>query len=124
MTCDLCGATTFDTKDMHIFEAGQILVLSFKRFLDGRKNEANVLTPEFLEPREVVSESQVQSYRGLRYRLYAAIIHYGSLQGGHYIAVCYNYKSRKWVKYNDSNTSESSQRFDQIDFSQAMTLFY
>ena len=43
---------------MEILEAGQILVLSFKRFLNGRKNEADIKVPETLEPREVVCESQ------------------------------------------------------------------
>lgn len=59
MTCDLCQATTFDTKNMEIFEVGQILVLSFKRFLNGRKNDADVKAPEFLEPWEVISEPQL-----------------------------------------------------------------
>ena len=59
MTCDLCQATTFDTKNMEIFEVGQILVLSFKRFLNGRKNDADVKVHEFLEPDKTVSKSQL-----------------------------------------------------------------
>ena len=102
MTCDLCQATTFDTKNMEIFEVGQILVLSFKRFLNGRKNEAIVKVPEFLEPSKIVSGPQLQSYEGMKYKLYGAIIHYGSLSGGHYIALCYNSKNKMWMQYNDS----------------------
>jgi hypothetical protein len=44
---------------MEIFEVGQILVLSFKRFLNGRKNDADVKAPEFLEPWEVISGPQL-----------------------------------------------------------------
>ena len=36
------------------------------------------------------------------YNLYGVIEHYGTLNGGHYTAICKN--NGKWTKYDDSKT--------------------
>jgi ubiquitin C-terminal hydrolase len=36
------------------------------------------------------------------YKLYGACLHFGGLDGGHYTAICLNYKTNKWVDFNDS----------------------
>ena len=39
------------------------------------------------------------------YKLMGLCIQNGSLNGGHYYAVCKNYLDGKWSEYNDSNVS-------------------
>ena len=40
------------------------------------------------------------------YSLQSFAIHEGSLNGGHYYAICKNYLNNKWYQYNDTNVSE------------------
>ena len=98
----------FDNKTMQIYEANKILAVNFKRFLNNRKNEKIVSAPKYLDLSPFVVETERHKFEGKRYRLYAAIFHSGSLNGGHYYAYCYNYKAEKWMEYNDSSVSEVS----------------
>ena len=93
---------------MQIYEANKIFAVNFKRFLNNRKNETIVSPPKYLDLTPFVVEKERHKFEGKRYRLYAAIIHSGSLNGGHYYAYCYNYKAGKWMEYNDSSVSAVS----------------
>ena len=42
-----------------------------------------------------------KSFKGKEYVLYAALVHRGSLHGGHYKAVCFNHYIEKWIIYDD-----------------------
>ena len=41
----------------------------------------------------------------LHYRLSGICIHSGGLNGGHYYAMCKNYKTNEWKLHNDTSVS-------------------
>ena len=51
----------------------------------------------------------ISKKNSLNYKLMGISIHSGSLNGGHYYAVCKNYLNDKWYEYNDSHVSSVSQ---------------
>lgn len=61
-----------------------------------------------------------QSYKGKIYKLYAAILHSGTLNSGHYTAVCFNQKTKKWIEFNDSRVTE----FTDVSLDNAYAVFY
>ena len=60
---------------------------------------------------------------GKAYRLYAACLHIGTVDWGHYTAVCLDRSTKEWVKYNDSSVSVIGS-FDRVSFNDAYGLFY
>jgi ubiquitin C-terminal hydrolase len=72
---------------------------------------------------DVSSYIQDKSIQGpIYYDLYAVSNHYGSLNGGHYTAFCYNALAGKWYDFNDSAVSSAS--LDEIVSNGAYLLFY
>jgi hypothetical protein len=56
------------------------------------------------------------------YDLFGIVNHYGSLNGGHYIANIKNQKSQEWLKYDDNKVSTILEH--QVRSSAAYVLFY
>jgi len=90
---------------MNIYEANKILIFGIKRFYEGRKNETIVEIPPVLFPKDILLNYEDKMYKGKFYRLYAAILHYGSLTVGHYTSVCLNPSTKKWINFSDSRVS-------------------
>lgn len=42
------------------------------------------------------------------YKLFGAVLHSGSLSGGHYTAICKSSFNGKWYNFNDSHVSSAS----------------
>ena len=105
---------------MEIYKANKVLILGFKRFFQGRKNRRNIQIPDEIFPSDILMPPK--DYQNKYYRLYAAIIHHGGLNGGHYTAVCYNYHEKEWMEYDDSRVYGSSKR--DISGEDVYALFY
>ena len=88
--------------------------------MNGRKDRTVVDIPHTLAANEVLTNHVAPQYQNKKYRLYAAILHFGDLYGGHYTAVCFNHLSNKWVNYSDSQVRD----VDSLDLSDAYVLFY
>ena len=84
---------------------------------------ANVRIPEILDLSEIIINSEDPTARNPVYKLYGIINHIGSLNGGHYTAVCRNPFNNKWYNFNDSRVSQTSINFP-IDSSSAYIVFY
>ena len=56
------------------------------------------------------------------YDLTGIMYHSGTLQYGHYYAVCYNIKHRRWFLYNDDVVKEIKE--NEISIKDAYVLFY
>jgi len=54
--------------------------------------------------------------------LYAVTNHFGSLNFGHYTAVCKNFRNGKWWDYNDSSVTELKE--DEVVSNAAYVLYY
>lgn len=78
--------------------------------------------PIVIEPCDFVIDRKSPQYDGKVYQLYGAIIHSGSLRGGHYVAICYDYNQKKWFEYNDSWVQEVSLETSRLE--DAYGLFY
>ena len=89
-----------------IYQPNKILVIGLRRFHDGQKNDRPVKVPLTLSIEEVVPNGSINEfYKGKKqYVLYGAILHSGSLNGGHYTSICRD-KEGQWRDYNDSHVS-------------------
>ena len=56
------------------------------------------------------------------YDLTGIMYHSGNLQYGHYYAVCYNIKLKKWLLFNDDKVNEMKE--SDISIKDAYVLFY
>ena len=75
-------------------------------------------------PRILNMEAYCINYKSLsmNYELQSICIHNGSLGGGHYYAYCKNNKTKKWMKYNDTNVYDIDQ--DSVFKQKPYCLFY
>lgn len=56
------------------------------------------------------------------YDLYGVVNHFGTMEGGHYIAACKHASKQKWFKYDDHEVTEISNT--DVRSSAAYILFY
>lgn len=56
------------------------------------------------------------------FNLYAVSNHFGSLEGGHYTAVCYSKHMKRWYKYDDQDVTSINEGL--VQSSAAYILFY
>jgi ubiquitin C-terminal hydrolase len=115
MHCENCKRDTRTSKKMEVYEANKILVLCLRRFHEDQKNERSVIVPTVIEPCDFVTDRKSPQYDGKVYQLYGAIIHSGSLRGGHYVAICYDYNQKKWFEYSDSWVREISLKDSRLE---------
>ncbi|XP_076314918.1 ubiquitin carboxyl-terminal hydrolase 8-like [Tachypleus tridentatus] len=120
--CPRCKQKRDAEKKLAICKLPQILIIHLKRFsYEGmwrRKLQNYVdfpLTDFDLKP--YVNMSVTKSYN-----LYGVANHYGTLEGGHYIAHVKTSINEKWYKYDDQEVSEMSPA--DVKTSAAYILFY
>ena len=89
-------------KRFEIVRLPLILIIQFKRFMkDGftQKKQNYVdfeLTNLNLGVYAEVCDGKLNNYRN--YQLYAVCNHFGTMEGGHYIANCYSQVYKRWYK--------------------------
>lgn len=93
------------TKKFSISMFPSHLIVQVKRFnyIDGRLSKKNGR----MEVPDLIDLSKYYSYKDRygMYKLYAGIIHLGSLMFGHYISYCKSETDDFWVKYDDDVTT-------------------
>ncbi|XP_015926203.1 ubiquitin carboxyl-terminal hydrolase 8 isoform X2 [Parasteatoda tepidariorum] len=119
--CPRCKQKKEAEKRLQICRLPEILAIQLKRFsyegLWRRKLQTHVdFDISFEVPYERNGEEHYQ-----KYTLYGIVNHYGTLEGGHYIAFC-NAQTNKWFRYDDHEVSEISS--SDIKTSAAYMLFY
>jgi ubiquitin C-terminal hydrolase len=65
------------------------------------KNNLFVEIPDNLNLIPYCNETIQKEYKKLNYKLIGKINHYGSVNGGHYTADCYDLNKNKWYNFND-----------------------
>ncbi|CAF2516478.1 unnamed protein product [Rotaria sp. Silwood2] len=96
------------------------LIIQLKRFpYDSTKRKIDTLVQYKLEHRNLLSNND-------RYQLSAISMHSGSLAGGHYTTMAYNYRINKWYRFDDSYFEEIDSKKVLIPFiaRQAYILIY
>jgi len=92
-------------KKLQIYKAPNYLIIQLKRFknesnndsFNGEKNTTFVSYPTNLD---ITNYIVGQNKNEVKYNLYGVIEHTGTLNSGHYKAICKN--DDKWISYNDS----------------------
>ena len=107
--CSKCKKHQISKQKLQIYKSPNYLIIQIKRFnikkndtssstFNGEKNNAFVKYPieDFDLSEYIVGPEKDNS----KYDLYGVVQHFGSLNGGHYTAICKN--DNIWVSYNDS----------------------
>ena len=122
--CNNCKTRVMASKQIELFYLPRIMIICLTRFLkEGKfshytKNNSFVEFPiENLNMEKYICGPKTNS----KYDLFAVSQHYGSMGGGHYIAVCKNIDGN-WYKYDDENCSPTSDK--DICTEAAYVLFY
>ena len=107
--CSQCQKHQISKQKLQIYKSPIYLIVQIKRFninkkygcetiFNGEKNNTFVSYPikDFNLSEYIVGPEK----NNIKYDLYGVIQHFGSLNGGHYTAICKN--DNNWVIYNDS----------------------
>ena len=107
--CSKCQKHQIANQKLQIYKAPKYLIVQLKRFnikksYDGNSNFSGEKNNTFVN--YPVKDLDLGKYivgpdkSNSKYDLYGVIQHFGSLNGGHYTAMCKNQEN--WVDYNDS----------------------
>lgn len=123
--CPKCKKPQTSTRTSKLWQPPSVLIIHLKRFSmfngDFEKNTAAVaFEPARFDIRPYLHEAAPQEKP--LYKLYAATLHNGRLNSGHYTAVASHLRSDKWHRYDDE-TVTPCERF-QVNPSLAYILFY
>jgi ubiquitin C-terminal hydrolase len=108
--CSTCGEKTDAKQNTYVWEAPNILIIHIKRFSQTAygtriiRTEKNNTKIDF--PFNDLTLDDVYSpfnKKNDTYSLYGVVHQYGSLNGGHYNASCFNIVSQKWYSFDDSS---------------------
>ena len=110
--CSKCKKHQISKQKLKIYKSPNYLIVQIKRFnikknyggdsssFTGEKNDTFVSYPiEDFNLREYIVGPEKE--KDVKYDLYGVVQHFGSLNGGHYTAICK--KDGNWVVFNDSN---------------------
>ena len=101
--CDQCKNQVRPFKQTRLWKTSDVLFILLKRYNNNQKIDKYLEYPLTLDLQDYnINYSKNKSNK---YTLNSFAIHNGSLNGGHYYAVCKNYLDGKWSEYNDSNVS-------------------
>lgn len=120
--CENCKKKQKAMKKLEIYKTPKILIIQIKRFNRIKKLETKVDFPiKNLDINKyIISEDK---NKNIKYDLFAVANHYGSLNFGHYTAICKNSLNDKWYEFNDSMVSEIKD-ISRIISENAYVLFY
>ena len=104
--CDQCKNYVCPFKQTKLWNTSDILILLIKRYKGDQKINTFIEYPFDLNMEDY--NINFSSDKNNNYSLQSFAIHEGSLNGGHYYAICKNYLNNKWYQYNDTNVSELS----------------
>ena len=106
--CDKCKKKIQPERKLLFWNLSDILIIQFKRFSNnGTKKENYIKYSELLQ----MSDYTINyAENDTVYKLMGLCIQNGSLNGGHYYAICRNELNNKWYKYNDNNVSEINKK--------------
>jgi len=101
--CDKCKQNVCPKKSVVFWELSDVLIICIKQYSDkNKKLDHHIQFPENLNMEKYCLNIHKER---LHYNLSGLCIHSGNLNGGHYYAMCKNYKTGEWNIHNDSNAS-------------------
>ena len=103
--CDNCNQSVCPHKKVTFWDLSSVLIFTVKQFRQGKKINHHIDFPEYLKMGNYCMNLQKER---LNYRLCGICIHSGSLNGGHYYAMCKNDQTNEWNIHNDSSVSSTT----------------
>ena len=120
--CEMCKSTETPLKKIQIYKCPYYFIIHLKRFIDEKSKintEVNFPIRGLNLKDYVVDENdKIEKI----YDLTGIMYHSGTLQYGHYYAVCYNIKLKRWFLFNDDKVNEMKE--SDIAIKDAYVLFY
>tara|TARA_Y100000389_G_scaffold179760_1_gene194080 strand:+ start:2022 stop:3017 length:996 start_codon:yes stop_codon:yes gene_type:complete len=98
--CDKCNQKVCPNKRVVFWDLSEVLIICIKQFRNGRKINHHIDFPEHLNMENYCLNIHKER---MHYNLSGICIHSGGLNGGHYYAMCKNYKTNEWNIHNDTN---------------------
>ena len=124
--CPKCKEYRDAVKKIDIWRLPPLLIIHLKRFkyhgLWRDKITTHVDYP--IENLNLEPYTSTKSNTSLSYHLYAVSNHSGTLDGGHYTALCRHIEYRKWFKFDDSEVKDIANSSSAIRSPQSYILFY
>ncbi|RWS05382.1 ubiquitin carboxyl-terminal hydrolase 8-like protein [Dinothrombium tinctorium] len=112
--CPICKVKRDAMKKIVICRLPRVLLIHLKRFsYEGMWRQKLQTSIEFplsdlnLKNYRYVNQNDV-TQQSLTYDLYAVVNHYGTLEGGHYVAYCKHASTKRWYKFDDHEVTELS----------------
>ena len=99
----------------------KVLIIRLKRFTNSKKINNPIDIPLNLNIKKYIHMFSDKNDK-CNYTLSSAVIHMGTLNGGHYISV--GYKNNMWLEFNDTNISKLNNSSLNHLLSQSYILFY
>ena len=101
--CDKCKKNVCPQKKVNFWNLAPVIIFQVNQYRMGEKMHQHIDFPETLSMENYCLNIQKKS---VNYKLMGMCIHQGRLGGGHYYAICKNYKNGKWNVHNDTSVSE------------------
>ena len=120
--CENCKTAETPLKKIQIYKCPYYFIIHLKRFIDEKSKintEVNFPLRGLNLKDYIVDENDTIEKI---YDLTGIVYHTGTLQYGHYYAICYNIKHKKWFLYNDDLVKEVKE--NEIHIKDAYVLFY
>jgi ubiquitin carboxyl-terminal hydrolase 8 len=123
--CDICKEKVDATYETKIWNLGEKFVIHLKRFTNStQKNDTPISFPiEHLDMSPYCCEFKNEPIKRI-YNLYGIIQHFGSAQGGHYIAYTKNKIDEHWYEFNDEDAYLIPNIESVVSTSNSFILFY
>ena len=126
--CPRCKQYRDAVKKIDIWKLPQLLIIHLKRFkyhgLWRDKITTQVEYPvDSLNLSDYVVGNKNNSKQKEKYHLYATSNHTGTLDGGHYTAMCRHFSLNRWFKYDDTDVKEIND-LNALCSSSSYILFY
>ena len=122
--CEYCHNEIDVQNTIKLFYLPTILIINFKRVLQNKHLNFNIIYPEYLDMRKYIKINNPNFKHSCKYELKALIKHQGNAFGGHKIAVCRDYvNNNKWYEYSDADVNEIRNK-NEIFTNEAFLLFY
>ena len=100
--CEKCKVSVQPNKQFIFWELAPILIISIKMFRKNIKMNNHIEFPEVLNMGKYCLNSK---NKDLNYGLIGLCIHNGSLNGGHYYAICKDPTNNEWNVHNDTTVT-------------------
>lgn len=110
--CDSCNQCSEYIKTVKIWKAPEVLFLVIKRFKEDLKKDNRYIkiNKSLCFNQGTILENNSQDKK---YNLAGIGLHYGLLQGGHYIAICH-IGDGKFIQYDDLNITDLTKNINDI----------